>query len=245
MDIYNLYLDESKANTQMPYFCLGGCIIKKDVYENRIVSRVNSIKREVFSTDEIILHEIDLRRAEKEPYIIMRRKEKRDAFWERMINLFAESDLFYTLGAAVNPFQIKKLYNNHEHVNDDYFIALQIILENFTHFLEYEDAKGAVFIESRNPTEDQRMQNHFHTLKANGTLFLNKNLLQRRLTTISFPLKVDNNIGLQLADFIPNPISRSFAGKKQKSPSLFNHIVNKYYDGNLKMPNRFGLKKIP
>jgi len=244
MDIYYLYLDETKANTHFPYFCLGGCIINDNIYENTIVPEINKIKRKIFGSDEVILHEIDIRKAELEPYRIMRNRQKRQEFWQRINDLFSQPNLFNTIGVAVNPSEVDSLYNNNL-TNSEYFIALQIILENFTHFLEKKNGQGSIFIESRNPTEDQRMSNHFHALKANGTLFLDKNSLQRRLGTISFPVKADNNIGLQLADFIPNPIARHHAGKRQKLPNLFDHIQNKYYDGNVGMPSRFGLKKIP
>lgn len=114
-------------------------------------------------------------------------------------------------------------------------------MENFTHFLERNAGKGSIFVESRNLKEDERLQNHYYTLKATGTLFLDKNAMQKRLATISFPLKTDNNIGLQLADFIPNPVARYTGGLKQKTPTLYPFIINKLYDGGIGMPNRFGL----
>ena len=38
---------------------------------------------------------------------------------------------------------------------------------------------------------------------------------------ISFPLKSDNIIGLQLADFIPNVLARKALGKAQKNFSIY------------------------
>jgi len=57
-------------------------------------------------------------------------------------------------------------------------------------------------------------------------------------------MKDDNNIGLQIADFIPNPVSREFSGIKQKSTNLFTEIKNAAYDGNESLSDRFGFKKV-
>ncbi|MGY3663261.1 MAG: hypothetical protein ACXAHE_05235 [Roseburia sp. 1XD42-69] len=78
----------------------------------------------------------------------------------------------------------------------------------------------------------------------NGTLFLGSKLMQKHLRCISFPLKLDNNIGLQLADFIPNPVARDFQGMAQRDLNIFTDIKNKAYNGNIDRDDRFGLKKV-
>lgn len=244
MERYYLFLDELKPSTQFNHFCLAGCIIKENDYTNIIIPRINKLKDDVFGNRGVILHEIEIRRAEEMPYKIMRNKKKREEFWNHMNALFSIPNLFTTIGVAINCTEYHRLYNSN-HRCDEYFIGLQIILENFTHFLERNNGVGSVVVESRNAKEDEKLQNHFYTLKANGTLFLDKNALQKRLSTISFPLKVDNNIGIQLADFIPNPLARKTGGLPQKKPTLYSHIEQKLYDGGLGLPNRFGLKVIP
>ena len=89
-----------------------------------------------------------------------------------------------------------------------------------------------------------KLQNLFHMLKATGTLFMKKEVLQDRLGAISFPIKSDNIIGLQLADFIPNVLARKALGKEQKNFSIYNGIENKLYDGKIDRKDKFGFKII-
>ncbi|NMB32737.1 MAG: DUF3800 domain-containing protein [Clostridium sp.] len=244
MKNYYLFLDELHPSNVFKYFCLAGCIIEEEVYDKEIIPYINMIKDEVFGDREVILHEIEIRRAEKAPYSLMRQKKKREKFWALMKELFATPDLFATMGVAIDCADYHKLYNS-DYKRDEYFIGLQVIMENFMHFLENKNGIGSILIEARNPKENRRLQNHYHTLKATGTLFYDKNAIQERLATISFPFKSDNNAGIQVADFIPNPLARHTSGKKQKNYTLHHHIMNKLYDGGLGRADRFGLKIIP
>lgn len=87
-----------------------------------------------------------------------------------------------------------------------------------------------------------KLQNLFYMLKATGTLFVKKEILQDKLGTISFPPKSDNIIGLQLADFIPNVLARKALGMSQKPFSIYDGIENKLYDGKINRKDRFGFK---
>ena len=68
--------------------------------------------------------------------------------------------------------------------------------------------------------------------------------MKKHLQCISFPLKLDNNIGLQLADFVPNPVARDFQGTEQRELNIFTEIKDKLYNGNIDRNDRFGLKKV-
>ncbi len=57
-------------------------------------------------------------------------------------------------------------------------------------------------------------------------------------------MKADNNVGIQIADFIPNPIARDLDGKPQRDLNILKEIKNASYDGNLSLINRFGIKKV-
>lgn len=240
---YYLFLDETIPNSSFPYFSLAGFFISKNDYEAKLIPKMNSLKDSIFSNRQIVLHEIELRNACDGQYRVMRNKETRELFWENLSNVFKDVPL-YTIGVGIEVDEFKLLYHDCS-VNDEYSISLQIIMENFVHFLEKNDGYGTVFVEARDSVQNQRLQNKYHTLKANGTLFIEKNAHQSRLGTISFPLKTDNNIGLQLADFVPNPMARWVGGRNQKLPNLFNEIESKLYCGGVKSTNRFGFKKIP
>ena len=91
---------------------------------------------------------------------------------------------------------------------------------------------------------DFELYQHYEMIKENGTLFLSSQLMKKHLQCISFPLKLDNNIGLQLADFVPNPVARDFQGTEQRELNIFTEIKDKSYNGNIDRNDRFGLKKV-
>ncbi len=242
MDEYYLFLDESKPLSGLKYFCLAGCIIEKNVYINEIIPKVQLLKQEIFSNTNIILHEVDLRKAEKCEYKILMNKAKRDKFWIETYDILKNCQLT-TMGACVNDVQTKSLYPE-KFLNSCEYITLQIILENFVHFLEKANAKGNIILESVNTTEDSRLTNFYYSILSRGTLFLQSKIFQKHLGTINHYIKADNNIGLQLADLIPNPINREFSQLKQKQYSLLDIINEKSYDGGIGLKDKFGIKKI-
>ncbi len=239
---YYLFLDETCANANLPAFCLAGCIIEKKQYEEAIIPQLQTLKRNVFGSEGVILHEMVLRKPSpsKNPeYAALKDERKRDQFWRGMESIFQQGLTF--MGAVVKTNDCYSFYPESGRMNH-FSICLQIILENFTHFLACHDATGSLFLEARGPELDQAMQDRFHVLKAVGTLFLSNRCIQRHVATISFPLKKDNNTGLQLADFCPNSIARHILNRPQKKPSLLKHILDNQYDGNVSLPERFGIK---
>ena len=54
----------------------------------------------------------------------------------------------------------------------------------------------------------------------------------------------DFNIGLQIADFIPNTMKKYAHGIKNKNPSIESEIANCLYDGQVGAINIFGLRKL-
>lgn len=242
MKNYYLFLDESKPNDIYNHFCLGGCVLSEENYRN-IVPQVNKLKQEIFGDINVILHEAEIRFAKREPYKIFKNKILREKFWDNFHKIYTKNEIL-TLCVAINTNEYNRIYNS-SYKNDEYLVAMQILLENFVHFLETNDGMGSVYLESRNPTDDNKISNHYHIIKATGTLFFNRNAFQRRLGTISFPLKTDNNVGLQMADFIPNPVTRFCGGLDQKEYSLYNIIIEKLYHGSVNLTDRFGLKQIP
>lgn len=242
MESYTLYLDEILPNAGLKYFCLAGILVSEENYTNEVIPAINQIKNDIFGNTTVILHEADIRKATVgTPYEIMKQEAKRKAYISQ-VNKFFQEQNFHVLGVAIHEDQLKHLYPN---VRDKYFIGLQVILENYINFLERKNAIGNIVIESRHPKQDQQLQIHFYNLKATGTLFYEQCTLQKHLGTISFPLKADNIIGIQIADMIPNPLNRQLSEMKQKIPGLIDEINKKAYDGSIGKDKRFGIKLIP
>lgn len=122
MDTYYLFLDESKPNGHnINSLCLAGIIIKKEVYENKIIKTVNNLKTETLSTADIILHEVDIRNAKVDDYKLFRKKEIRDKFWDELRNIFSFNE-FKFIGASINYTEFASFYKD-AFINDPYFIV--------------------------------------------------------------------------------------------------------------------------
>lgn len=237
---YTLYLDEILPLNNLKYFCLAGVIIEDDYFTQEVTPAIEQIKIDIFGDKSVILHEADIRRPKPNTkYMMVKEKKDRDLYFEK-INQFFDEKEFTIIGAALNEFNVSTVYPNHR---DRYFVCLQIILENFTHFLMKHNGKGKILIESRNSTQDKQLRKHFNNLTVStGTLFYNPKDIRRYITAIDFPSKKSNNIGLQIADMIPNPMNRKLSGMKQTVNGLLSKIESKVYDGQMGNAKRFGMK---
>ncbi len=240
MKEYILFLDESKMRKNANLFCLAGYIISKADYEEMLIPSMANIKNNILHNDKIILHYYDIKKNILD-FKIMTDKKIRTTFFKELIKLITSADL-YVIGACIDCKLYKDMYYE-EHVNDEYFITLQIIVENFVHFLISNDAKGSICIESRTSPQNKKLQNHYYHLMSNGTLYFNSNTVQTYLSTITFPLKADNNVGLQLADFVPVSLIKTIENKKDYY-GLGSLFLSKAYKGYSEQPERFGFKNL-
>ncbi len=240
MKDYYLFLDESKPNNNFKNFTLGGVVIEKSIYESIVKPRMIEIKKDCFGRDDLILHEIDIR--SKKGEFTGLSKDHQEKFFSEMGEFFRGKS-FEVLAVTINIDELENLYKADSR-NDIYYIALQLLLENFAHFLTVNNGIGSMYLESTDQSNDVKLQNLYYSLLATGTLFLKKEFLQDRLKTINFSIKSDNIIGLQIADFVPNAIARNALKKKEKPFSLLNDIQAILYDGKIGKSDRFGCKEI-
>lgn len=241
MKEFILFLDESKNTPPSTYFSLGGCAIEKEYYEQTIIPYVNDIKKEIFGRENVILHETEIRAAKCDDYKILRNKDIREKFWLKMGELFDKHDIT-VFSATIEPDVQKSRYNS-KYLNEEYFICLESVLENFSHFLEKNNAIGKIVFECQNTKADNRIKAHFLRLNKRGTRFFNSSAT-KQIVSIDSYMKSDLNVGLQIADFIPNTIKKYANGISQKLPTIEKNIVGKLYDGYCKMPEIFGAVNI-
>lgn len=246
MEQYSLFLDEIYSGGHFDYFCLAGIIVKTEDYKRNVIPELENVKRKFFKGDtSVVLHAKKIQdRKSDTPFSVFQDRDVTKEFWEDSKKLLSKHDI-RGLAVAVNEEELKKMYPG---VRNIYFSALQVIVENFVHFLESVDGVGTITVESTNPAPeqfDEQLSQHFHHIKANGTLFYDRRIIQRRLGAISFPLKEDNIIGLQLADLIPNTLNRKLCGYKLKTYGLIDVFEKIAYDGFCDKKDRFGIKVIP
>ena len=221
---YTLYLDEILPLGPLKYFCLAGVIIEDAYYNADVVTAIEQIKQNIFQDTSVILHEADIRRPKiGTKYMMVKKRENRERYYSEINQFFDKKD-FTILGAALHDANARSIYPNHR---DRYFVCLQIILENFAHFLMKNDGIGKIKIESRNLKQDGDLKKHFNNLvHSTGTLFYRPIHLKHYIKSIDFPSKYSNDIGLQIADMIPNSVNRHLSGMDQVIPDLINKIVS-------------------
>jgi hypothetical protein len=243
---YTLFLDEIHTGGHFDHFSLVGFAISDEDYKNRLIPRMNQLKQDMFGDTSVIIHEQEINTAKAgTPFRIFDRNDsKRKQFWERVIVIINELKI-PIFAVCIHKAEYSRLYNEGRPM---YEVALQLILENYIHFLQQQNGTGDIQCESTNAGQDLKLQHHFYHLMANGTLFYERKVFQSRIRTINFPPKSDNVIGLQLADLLPNSLNRDLTTSReyeQRTYGLIDVIKRQLYDGGCDNASRFGAKVIP
>lgn len=259
MDNYTLYLDEStthSGNYKDDVLCMAGIIIKDDDY-SIIENDLNHLKRvlwsDVTNPNEIVLHQMQLNQATKhknyknkkiEPsYERFKINSKCRQLYELLGGIFDKNSI-YVIGATLD-MQMLKTYFNYGNKPDPYLITLQLIMENYCHFLCNNSSRGKIIYESIDNIVNQRLQDRFFHVKLMGSMYISKETMEKHLMSMEFIRKEKNNAGLQLADFVPNYFARTYNNFKLHRFNIDKQLRLYRYDGNLNLRDRFGVKNMP
>lgn len=260
MDNYTLYLDESTTSNagRRPTFVIAGIVIKNEYHDSTFTDALNHVKSVIWpdipTSSNIILHEKEVKDAtqhrQKKSLI---KSEYRRFFYNannatilytELSHLLRTSDI-YTMGCAIDK---DLLYNNYttDICNDEYNICLQVLMENFCHFLRQNNVVGSIKYEAREPSQNADLMQRFYQIKAIGTLYIDSYAIQKYIKDIEFPSKQDNIAGLQMADFLPNQIGKKVVGATlfANTQNFNNNIFRKAYNGNVNNKKRYGIKSI-
>ena len=241
-DEYVLFLDESEIVRSNTFAIAGIALKKKEVCI--LEEKVEEIKKLIWDDEYIekeqpVLHCAEFqnvfnhRKYDNNPWVSNEYSEFSKKTAEEIEKIYYQvygkmSQLLKIAGATVfscivKEKQLRDLYyidENHDgiHLIDDkYNIALQRIIENYTHYLSVNDGYGDVIYESRNSegensskSPDIKLVNVYHKIQANnrGIVYTNGNEVQNRNRTIMTQSKKENLAGLQIADFVAYNIIR-------------------------------------
>ena len=237
---YTLYLDESKSVDNV--FVIGGfaCHVSK---EEEIEKKLNTLKEKIWknpeSRKERVFHATDYikkyPKAFKELIDIV--KDVDGVVFATVIKLDELVELFGTgyeksekAGFAL--------------VEDPFNIALEKIIENYTHFLYYKGGFGKTIYESRNSdnekwnvSPDFMLKKDYLRIIANnkGIAYINDEALKLCNTNFSVRRKKEDVAGLQIADNIAYIIARSMTQslkEKEYIDEIFDEIFELSYNGN-------------
>lgn len=254
---YTLYLDESEVPSDKGdrYFVIGGVIIRNGYHENKIVPELEQLKKKIWENDNDyashILHELeinkvfhgDVNNAKAYNLIFKNNEEKYKQMYNGIYHILNDRNI-YTIAACINHTELEKHYAKEE-MNDRFAVLMQIIIENYCHFLIKHSGTGDICYEAMMKSQNEKIERRFCHLKSIGTMYYSSSEVISLLKNINFVDKTANCAGLQLADFIPNALGRTQANKDPKYEKLPKIIKKRLYHGNMGRKDRYGFKIIP
>ena len=209
---YIVFADESGSpvlegpDPTFPVFVLNCVLVEKVVYAEQIVPQLQRLKFDFVGHDQLILHERDIRRQQKDFAFLQADAGARAAFVERINTLVAEAEM-EVIAAVIDKVRLAKKYADPW---SPYEIALHFCMEKLLARLSQLGQAGRrvhVIFESRGKKEDAELELHFRRIAANQA---NWGYKQPDFLTLEWePLFIDkksNSSGLQLADLMARPI---------------------------------------
>lgn len=253
MSQYVLYLDESETFTPGGdhYFAVAGVVIEECNLVS-VTADLDALKSRLWTGDpaatSYILHEKEISEAHKTGrarntcYNIFRANQKVSDLYSGLSQIIKQHSIA-TLGVCLDKTSLISNYPGE--TNAQLTIALQMLLENYCHFLQHVQGKGDICYESLQEPGNQPLRQRFYELEALGTMYYTPHFFQTHIGDICFVDKTNNLPGLQLADFIPNTYARKCAGITAKHTAFQQCVMRQAYDGGMGNRSKFGLKKIP
>lgn len=216
--MYTLYLDETgdwgypNYAPEYPILCLCGCIVHEKYYARDLVSNFREIKKKQFGNQEIVLHRYKIQH--RQGYLFCKLNEKRrDVCMLSISKSIAALDIKLLI-AALDKADHYKTYGVNKVdqwlPKDIYCMLLTFMVERFLAFLmEGKKSQGRIVAECRGRKEDNKIQLWYSRILEYGTQFYRNWQFQKALpTAVEFREKRDNIIGLQISDWIAQPMAK-------------------------------------
>lgn len=209
---YIVFMDESGSpvlenpDPDFPLFVLSAVLASKDAYAVDIVPRLQRLKFEAVGHDQLVLHERDIRRQQKDFAFLQADIEARRTFIDGINAIVAEAP-FEIIAAVIDKVRLVARYADPW---SPYELGLHFCLEKLLGrllALEQDERTVHVVFEGRGKREDRELELHFRRIVANEVRWGNQRLDFTRLRWEAvFADKKSNSSGLQLADLIARPI---------------------------------------
>ena len=236
---YILFLDESSETKTNPYLLLGGIIISRSNYKKYLIPSIQATKS-ILGNSNIVFHYTDILKKQKDFKILCSDAEMNTKFWTSLRENIDETE-FKVITAYTN---VKEYFNEYpEFSHDIYEILFSSVINSYIHFLIKNKARGSIVFESREETQNRKIQKHYFNILQNGTNVYMPEAIDKYITTTSFTVKEENSIGLQIADIIAYNCVRYINGY-QIQHSMWNVLESKIYDGYKDNVNSYGLVKL-
>jgi hypothetical protein len=216
---YRLFFDETgngdlraaEKDPNQRYLSLTGLVIRQDLHDSDTTNQLNKLKRNIFGTDNIVLHRREIIDA-KGDFTILRDPWIRARFNREFVVLVGRlSRPAFTV--SIDKQEHLKKYKVWQF--SPYHYALTCLLERFVLWLHYSGNVGDVMGEARGPKHDAQLRRAFRFFYKNGTT-VRKDVIQKRLISRELRLqpKEANIAALQIADSLAHPAHRAYKFEK-------------------------------
>lgn len=273
-DEYILFLDESETKGNN-FFGIAGCIIKKNEIEalKVVIEECKSVlwDSDIIEKDKPILHSTDLNKV----YANRNRENKRsiqlDINYKKILlksseeierayntvynklNAYIRLNNITILSCILNMklrnelFSLETDKNSSDIQEEKYKYGIQMILQQFSHFLQMKNGVGYICYESRNTkgenatkSPDVVMFQNFCEIIANnrGVNHLNDRVIREKIRNLEFRGKDEDLPGLQLADFIACNLVKYLANPGAGESEFIKNILKKAYNGKYRIEDK-------
>ena len=283
MDKYTLFLDESSDKSKGLTLVSGFAIpnAQLELFEKSILDIKKLFwEEEYINNNSTVLHCTELsliynNRRNNELYKYIKRKEYRifksmdhariKELYNSMYIKLCEIMKIYDItvfGCLIDEKRFEYLFDESSKriLEDPYNIAFQVIIENFTHFLNKNNGVGYIMYEARNAESnvhknslDVQMYDNFCKIKSTskGIPYANSNSITNRIRYFDIVRKTEEKAGVEFADFIAFNLFKSFSiGDNNDKSEFIKKIEKNVYNGTYlerdkDLKNFYGVRKIP
>ena len=232
-DKFYLFVDEVKPTGSFKIYNFTGIVIKANEYENIFKNSFNTVK------------EASIARLGGAGCNLHFTYDEQKLLWSGLGKIFEETD-FHILAGIVHADNHNKYYPHYKVKLEN--LAFKILIQSFVRYLHLQNGHGEIIVESSN--DDEKLREDFYISKFTGSNYITHDGYNSVLRGIKFETKDRLIEGLQLADFMANPISRLVSEMKQYEIHKFYSkeydkiLHQKIFDGGISNPYEFGVRKI-
>lgn len=224
-----LFIDESgdhslkSLDKQSSIFVLCGCIID-DGDLSGIEENINAFKLKYFGSTDVILHYREIRKREG-CFCMLSDKQKNEEFINELNGILSSSKIKILLSVIDKP---KHIESYGRVADDPYHISLNFIIERFIFTISGSAKQTKIYAEKRGQKEDALLLRQWIKIYQRGAGYIGSPELQRKIMEFKTLNKLDNIIGLQVADIIVSSIARKIL-KPEWPEDTFDAIKDKIY----------------
>lgn len=228
---YIVYVDESgdanwTAAEEFPLLCLNYCLFEKEPYLTDLIPRFNRLKFKYWGSDNIVLHERDLRKSDKIRDPAVRSKyerlkgSRRQEFMAELTEVMRDAQFRCFCVIIDKP----KVPSRHKSF-DPYHISLSRGFRQIENFLKVHDPEELekdlhVVFEKRGRDDDAALSRAYQQVTVQGSLLGPLQAYDFSNFRLELMDKKSNSTGLQIADLTARPIGNHYlqtTGQRQNT----------------------------